>query len=243
MRKYAPIVQADTFSYHVARLGKDVRLFNLRARFAPEAEQRIILGAHWDTRPWADRDTDPVKRALPILGANDGGSGVAILLELARLMHEQHPKVGVDIAFFDGEDLGTDEDQDGWFRGSKEYVTRYAGEPKPLFVVVVDMVGQRDLAIHWEGNSYEQAGNVVDLVWEVAQKVGARSFRSDVKHRIFDDHMPFAQGGIPAIVLIDFDFPEWHTHADDLNAVDPASLEDVGRVLHSLVADPSYLAE
>jgi len=182
-------------------------------------------------------------RDRPILGANDGASGVAVLLEIARLMHERNPKVGVDIAFFDGEDLGTDEDPDGWFRGSKEYVTRYAGEPKPLFVIVADMVGKRDLNLHWEGNSYDQAGNVVDLVWSVARAVGARSFRSDIKHRIFDDHMPFLQGGIPAIVLIDFDFPEWHTHRDDLNAVDAGSLEDVGRVLYSLVSDPSYLSD
>jgi glutaminyl-peptide cyclotransferase len=202
-----------------------------------------VLGAHWDTRPWADRDPDPAMRDRPILGANDGASGVAVLLEIARLMHERNPKVGVDIAFFDGEDLGTDEDPDGWFRGSKEYVTRYAGEPKPLFVIVADMVGKRDLTLHWEGNSYDQAGNVVDLVWSVARAVGAHSFRSDIKHRIFDDHMPFLQGGIPAIVLIDFDFPEWHTHRDDLNAVDAGSLEDVGRVLYSLVSDPSYLSD
>ncbi|HET9950437.1 MAG TPA: M28 family peptidase [Candidatus Eisenbacteria bacterium] len=243
MRAYAPIVEADTFHYYVSRLGKEVALFNLRARFVPEAEHRIVLAAHWDTRPWADRETDPAKRKKAILGANDGASGVAVLLELARLMHEQDPKVGVDIAFFDGEDLGTEEDQDGWFRGSKQYVARYSGEPKPLFVVVVDMVGKKDLALHWEGNSYEQAGNVVDLVWSVANAVGARSFRSDVKHRVFDDHIPFLQAGIPAIVLIDFDFPQWHTIADDLKAVDPESLGDVGRVLHSLVSDPTYLSD
>lgn len=243
MRAYAPIVEADTFHYYVSRLGKDVTLFNLRARFAPEAEHRIVLAAHWDTRPWADRETDPVEQKRPILGANDGGSGVAVLLELARLMHEESPKVGVDIAFFDGEDLGTEEDQDGWFRGSKQYVTRYSGEPKPLFVVVVDMVGQRDLALHWEGLSYEQAGNVVGLVWGVANAVGARSFRSDVKHRVYDDHVPFLQAGIPAIVLIDLDYPQWHTHADNLKAVDPESLGDVGRVLNSLVSDPTYLAD
>jgi Zn-dependent M28 family amino/carboxypeptidase len=236
-------VEADTFHYRVPSLGKVVTLTNLRARFAPEIDQRIVLGAHWDTRLWADKDPDPAKRKLPILGANDGASGVAVLLELARLMHEQSPKIGVDIALFDGEDLGTDQDQDGWFRGSKEYAARYAHEPKPIFVAVLDMVGKHDLTLHWEGNSYEQAGNIVDLVWETAARVGARSFRSDVKHKVYDDHIPFLQAGIPAIVLIDFDFPEWHTHADNLRAVDPASLEDVGRVFWTLIRDPSFLSD
>lgn len=243
MRGFADAVEVDTFSYYVPRLEKEVRLFNLRARFAPEAEQRIVLGAHWDTRLWADQDPYAARRGEPILGANDGGSGVAVLLELARTLRKQKPKVGVDIVFFDGEDLGTDEDQAGWFRGSKEYVARRLREPKPLFAVIVDMVGRRDLAIHWEGNSYEQAGNIVDLVWGRAKELNVRSFRSDVRHRVFDDHMPFLEAGIPAIVLIDFSFPEWHTHQDALAIIDPASLEDVGRVLHSLVTDPSYLSD
>ncbi len=243
MRGYADAVEVDTFSYYVPRLAKEVRLYNLRARFASDAEQRIVLGAHWDTRPWADQDPVATRRNEPILGANDGGSGVAVLLELARMLHEQKPKVGVDIVFFDGEDLGTPEDQAGWFRGSKEYVSRRLREPKPLFAIVVDMVGKRDLALHWEGNSYEQAANIVDLVWGVARQLNIRSFRSDVRHRVFDDHMPFLEAGIPAIVLIDFAFPEWHTHQDTLGVVEPSSLEGVGRVLQSLVYDPSYLSD
>lgn len=243
MRRYADAVEVDTFRYYVPRLEKEVLLSNLRARFAPEAEQRILLGAHWDTRPWADQDPDRARRNEPILGANDGGSGVAVLLELARMLHAQKPKVGVDIVFFDGEDLGSADNEAGWFRGSKEYVARRSGEPRPLFAIVVDMVGKRDLALHWEGNSYQQAGNIVDLVWGVARQLNVRSFRSDVRHRVFDDHMPFLEAGIPAIVLIDFEFPEWHTHQDDLDVIDPASLEGVGRVLHSLVSDPSYLSD
>jgi len=116
-------------------------------------------------------------------------------------------------------------------------------EPKPLFAIVVDMVGKRDLALHWEGNSYQQAGNIVDLVWGVAKQLNIRSFRSDVRQTVFDDHMPFLEAGIPAIVIIDFSFPEWHTHQDTLGVVDPASLEGVGRVLYSLVSDPSYLSD
>lgn len=243
MRSFTPHVEIDTFSSFVPRLERTVPLYNLRARFAPQLKPRILLGAHWDTRIWADQDPDPAKRDRPVLGANDGASGVAVLLELARLLRAEEPKIGVDLVLFDGEDLGTEDNPDGWFRGSKEYVTRYADEPPPLFVVVVDMVGRRGLTLHWEGHSYRQAPNVVDLVWGVARRLNIRSFRSDVKHRIFDDHIPFQEAGIPAIVLIDFGYPEWHTTHDTLDIIDPSSLEGVGRVLHSLVSDPSYLAD
>lgn len=237
------MVEADTFRYFVPKLGREVRLYNLLARFEPKATQRILLGAHWDTRLWADQDPDPAKRGEPVLGANDGGSGVAVLLELARMLRRDKPALGVDIALFDGEDLGSDDDPNGWFRGSKQFVTWRAGEAPPIFVVVVDMVGKRDLALHWEGNSYDRAGNIVDMVWGVARNLNVRSFRSDVKHTVFDDHIPFLNAGIPAIVLIDLSFPEWHTTQDDLDVIDPESLEGVGRVLHSLVTDPTYLAD
>jgi hypothetical protein len=241
MKGFAPVVEADTFHYFVPKLGREVRLFNLLARFEPAATQRVLLGAHWDTRPWADQDPDTARRNQPVLGANDGGSGVAVLLELARMLHERRPAIGVDLALFDGEDLGTNDHPDGWFRGSKQYVAWRSGEPAPIFVIVVDMVGKRDLELHWEGNSYERATNIVDLVWGVAQKLNVRSFRSDVRHTVFDDHVPFLNAGIPAIVLIDLSYPEWHTTRDDLSAIDPESLTGVGRVLHSLVTDPTYL--
>jgi hypothetical protein len=243
LRSFAPVVEADTFRYYVPKLGREVALYNLLARFEPRAERRILLGAHWDTRPWADQDPDPARRHEPILGANDGGSGVAVLLELARHLRAERPSIGVDIALFDGEDLGTAENQDGWFRGSKRFVVWRAGQPPPLFVVVVDMVGERGAEFHWEGNSYDQAQNIVEVVWDAAKRLNIRSFRSDVRHRVFDDHIPFQNAGIPAIVVIDFDFPQWHTHADDLRVIDPRSLEDVGRVLQSIVNDPSYIQE
>ncbi len=241
MRGLAPVVEADTFHYMVPSLDREVTLFNLVARFRPEATQRVLLGAHWDTRLWADLDRDPVRRGEPILGANDGASGVAVLLELARVLHDFNPPIGVDLAFFDGEDLGTDQDPNGWFRGAKQYVMRHAAEPPPIFVVVIDMIGRRDLELHWEGNSYERAGNIVDLVWGVARKMNLRQFRSDVRVFVYDDHIPFLDAGIPAIVLIQFPFPEWHTHDDVPAIIDPESLEAVGRVLHRLVSEPTFL--
>lgn len=242
LRGFTPHVDTDTFHYHSPALKKEVKLLNVVARFRPEIEQRILLGAHWDTRAWADRDPVPARRTLPVPGANDGASGVAVLLELARHLGDRYPPtVGVDIVLFDGEDLGTEEDPNGWFRGSHRYVEWTSDQTPPLFVIVIDMVGKKDLALHWEGHSREQASNIVDLVWEEARALGVRSFRSDVKHTVFDDHIPFLNAGIPAINVIDFDYPEWHTTRDTPDKCSPESLEGVGRVLLSLVTKPGLL--
>ena len=109
---------------------------NVVARFRPEWKQRVVLGAHWDTRPWADRDPVAAKQHMPVLGANDGASGVAVLLEIARLLKKNQPEVGVDIVLFDGEDLGTESDPNGWFRGSNRYVEETSDKRPPLFVIV-----------------------------------------------------------------------------------------------------------
>ena len=241
LREYAAEVETDTFYYDSPLLNTKVRLMNVVARFRPEWKERVLLGAHWDTRPWADRDPIPAKRHLPVLGANDGASGVAVLLEVARLLRKNPPALGVDIVLFDGEDLGSETDPNGWFRGSTRYVEEIADQKPPLFVVVIDMVGEKDLALHWEGNSRAQASNIVDLVWGVASALGVRSFRSDVRHTVYDDHTPFLNAGIPAIDVIDFDYPSWHTTHDTPDKCSPESLEGVGRVLLNLVTKPTFL--
>jgi peptidase M28-like protein len=244
LRASAPVVLADTFSYDSPILKEQVQLMNVVARFRPELKQRVLLGAHWDTRPWADRDPVPAKRHLPILGANDGASGVAVLLELARMLGNgrNQPTVGVDIALFDGEDLGTDADPSGFFRGSNRYVEWRSEEKPPIFVVVIDMVGSKTMVLHWEGNSRKMASNIVDLVWEEARSLGVRTFRSDVRHTVFDDHIPFLNAGIPAIDVIDFDYPFWHTTHDTPDKCSAESLEDVGAVLLSVVTKPNLLS-
>jgi glutaminyl-peptide cyclotransferase len=242
LQRFTPHVETDTFYYDSPALRSEVKLLNVVARFRPEIEQRVVLGAHWDTRPWSDRDPVPARRSVPVPGAYDGASGVAVLLELARhLGNRNPPTVGVDIVLFDGEDLGTEEDPNGWFRGSHRYVEKISDRRPPLFAIVVDMVGKKNLALHWEGHSRTQASNVVDLVWEEARELGVRSFRSDVRHTVFDDHIPFLNAGIPAVVLIDFDYPEWHTTRDTPDKCSPESLEGVGRVLLSIVTKPGFL--
>ncbi|HYQ96684.1 MAG TPA: M28 family peptidase [Candidatus Eisenbacteria bacterium] len=240
-RALAPVVETDTFTYDSPDLGRELRLMNLVARFRPKAKERILFGAHWDSRPWADKDPSPKLRTRPILGANDGASGVAVLLEVARVLQKTGTPIGVDLVLFDGEDLGTEENPNGFFLGSSRYVERL-GEGRPLFVIVVDMVGKKDLNLSWEANSRAQASNVVDLVWQEARELGINNFRSTPGPKVFDDHVPFLNASIPAIDLIDFDFPEWHTTGDVPATCSPQSLEAVGAVLVSLATKASFLS-
>lgn len=242
LRRNADVVETDTFHYQEPTLDKNLRMMNVMARFRPADKRRVLLAAHWDTRPWADKDPDSTRRNQPILGANDGGSGVGVLMALAEQLHRHAPGIGVDLALFDGEDLGTETNPSGFFRGSKRYLEWRATEPAPLFVVVIDMVGNKDAAFYWEGNSYNRASNIVLLVWNKAKDLGVRQFRSGVKFTIADDHVPFLMADIPAIDVIDFDFPAWHTHGDDMSQVDPATLEAVGRVLADLVTNVDFLS-
>jgi glutaminyl-peptide cyclotransferase len=205
-------------------------LYNLRARFGPETGPYLVLGAHWDSRPRADRDPVAARRAEPVLGANDGASGVAVLLEVARTLGRRAPAVGVEIVLFDGEDAGSEGDPGGWVRGSQAYVAALA-PPLPLHAVVVDMVGRRGLRLYQEANSRDAAGNLVDRLWAGARKVDAPAFLPEVRYNVVDDHIPFIRAGIPGVDLIDLDDPNWHTAQDTPAGCDPGSLGQVGRVL------------
>ena len=241
LREYAPVVEVDTFSYDSPDLGHVVKLTNVLARFRPDQKTRILYGAHWDTRPWADEEKNSILKRDPILGANDGASGVAVLLELARDLKRSPPALGVDLVLFDGEDLGTPSNPSGFFRGSTRYV-EWKREDRPLFFVLIDMVGRKDAVFNWEANSRDQAPNIVDMVWGEARDLGLRNFHEETRYRVYDDHIPFLNAGIPAIDIIDFGFPEWHTLRDTPAICDPASLEAVGRVLLSIATRATFLS-
>lgn len=205
-------------------------LYNIRARFGAENAPYVVLGAHWDCRPWADRETDTAKKARPVDGANDGASGVAILLEMAREMGKTAPPLGVELVLFDGEDAGNDSTPETFCRGSQAYVA-LLGHPRPLHAIVVDMVGGKSLALHPEVQSVESAPNLVDRLWAGAKTVHAPAFLPGARFQVYDDHIPFIREGIPAVDLIDLDYPEWHTARDLPASCSAASLGQVGRVL------------
>ncbi len=189
-----------------------------------------VLGAHYDTRRQADKDPDPAKQTEPVMGANDGASGVAVLLELARTLDKDKLDYEVWLAFFDAEDNGR---LDGWdyLAGSRYMAENLAVTPE--MVVVADMIGDADQQIYKERNSTPE---LIDRVWAIAADLGySRYFIPQYKWSILDDHMPFLEAGIPAVDLIDFDYPPWHTTHDTADKVSAEALERVGRVLEVLV--------
>jgi acetylornithine deacetylase/succinyl-diaminopimelate desuccinylase-like protein len=206
-------------------------LTNVFASFNTRASQRVLLVAHWDSRPQADQDPVEANRTKPILGANDGASGVAVLLELARLMKEMPPAVGVDLLLVDGEDYGKSQDLEKYFLGAKYFVKTMPQSYKPMFGILLDMIGDADLRIPMEQNSMKFAPAIVSMVWSAAQELGVTQFASVPGEQIEDDHLALNEAGIPTIDLIDFQYPYWHTLQDTPDKCSPESLDAVGRVL------------
>jgi glutaminyl-peptide cyclotransferase len=228
MRATADDVKVQRFSYTSS--GEKFEFANIVASYRPEVRDRVLLAAHWDTRSVAERDPDPSRREDAITGANDGASGVAVLLELGRLIKERPPDVGVDMVLFDAEDGGDEGGLGSWCIGSS-YYAEHLGAYCPRFAVVVDMIGDCDLEIPIEPYSRSAAPELVTLIWAAAERVGATSFCERTGTAIYDDHVPLAQAGLAAIDLIDLDYPYWHTVEDTPDKCCPRSLAEVGQVL------------
>jgi glutaminyl-peptide cyclotransferase len=192
----------------------------------------IIIASHYDSRIFADQDTTPEGRKLPVLGANDGASTVAILLELARDLPIKYGKQ-IWLVFFDAEDNGGINGYD-WILGSQYFVDQLKG--KPDNVVILDMVGDKDLNIYMEKNSNHALNQEI---WGVAARLGYKQFIPTYKYNIIDDHIPFVNAGIKAVDIIDFDYPYWHTTQDTLDKISAESLKAVGdTILKWLALDP-----
>ncbi|MEX1248434.1 MAG: M28 family peptidase [Anaerolineales bacterium] len=185
----------------------------------------IILGAHYDTRMYADKDPDPSARELPVPGANDGASGVAVLLELARVLPPDLDGQ-IWIVMFDAEDNGGIPGWD-WILGSRAFAESLAVYPDE--VIIVDMIGDADLQIYLEANSDK---SLRAAIWEQAEALGyGDSFINEIGHSMLDDHTPFLRLGISAVDIIDFDYPYWHTLGDTVDKVSATSLQVVGETL------------
>ena len=220
--------------------GEKLNLTNVFSSFNPSATNRILLIAHWDTRPRSDEDKDPRKQNLPVLGANDGASGVAVLIELANELKASPPPIGVDILLNDGEDYGKPSDLDKYFLGTRYFAKHLKPDYHPQFGILLDMVGDSNLEIMKEPISMRYAPEVVDMVWSAARSLGMYQFTENVQRTVLDDHVPLNEAGIKTIDLIDFDYPDasnryWHTTEDTPDKCSPASLEAVGRVLLEVI--------
>ena len=215
---------------HVSRAGDSLPMHNVLARFNPDAPSRILLLAHWDTRPVADGPNSSDKE-LPVPGANDGASGVGVLLAVADALAAAPPSVGVDLLFVDGEDYGIFAEHDDVLIGSKYFAQNLPPGPTPRFAVLFDLVADQDQRFPKEGNSLIGAPDVVKEVWQAAREIGyGHIFVNATGQSIVDDHVPLQQAGIPAIDIIDFDYQYWHTPDDTIDKISAASLQAVGEV-------------
>ena len=219
-----------------------LKLTNIVASFNVNASDRIMLCAHWDTRPRAEEDSDPAQKNNPILGADDGGSGVGVILEIARIMYHHPPPVGVDIVLFDGEDYGKRDSLQHYFLGSR-YWSENPPVPNynPRFAILLDLVGAKDATFYRERYSLSYAKPLVNDVWAIADTLGYdHFFLSETGRAIQDDHFIVNRdAGIPAIDIINHTktgFPDyWHTHRDNMDIIDKKTLEAVGSVLTELI--------
>lgn len=229
--------------------GKTFTVKNVVAEFNPEAKKRVLLCAHWDTRPFADQDV--TARDKPIEGANDGGSGVGVLLEIARLMKEKAPTIGIDIILFDIEDYGQPHDSkyppmdDSYCLGSQYWGKNpHRKGYKADWGILLDMVGAANARFTMEGNSLEQAGDATRKVWDIAAQLGIPNFIATPGPEITDDHYYIFQlTDIPVLDIIEYDAASpsrtfsrtWHTHQDVMANISTETLKAVGQTVAEAV--------
>lgn len=232
MQKLGYKVFLQEFEAEPKLLGKRVSLFNIIAYDEPLATGTIILlSSHWDSRPIAELDPNPRLRQKPIIGANDGASGNAVMLELGRVAKIRRFSRSIIFVFFDGEDLGSKKNPEEYCLGSG-YLAKF---PPPFLRftlgINLDMVADKDLLIKIEPYSYNAAPQLVEEFWDIAQAEYPRQFSREFSPPIFDDHYPFITQGKPYINIIDFDYPWWHTQKDIPEQCSPQSLQIIGNSL------------
>ena len=246
LRQYTPDVHVQSGRVTTYN-GVNLDIKNIIAQFNVSSKKRILLFAHWDTRPWADRDS--ARQDEPILGADDGGSGVGVLLEMARVLSRQSPSIGIDIAFFDAEDYGTKPGEEGHDNSYGLGTQYWCRNPLPQgykadYGILLDMVGARNAQFGLEGNSKKYAPGVLTNVWNAAGRIGYGSYFINLEGPTFtDDHVYVNElAGIPSIDIIHMSMvtangfpPHWHTHRDNMDVIDRNTLKAVGQTLLEVI--------
>ena len=248
-QKLGAEVRLQEFPYKHPQTGRRIRLANLIVHWHPDAQERILLCTHYDTRPYPDREINPALRKAPFLGANDGGSGTALLMELGHHVAGMPDGLGLDFVFFDAEELVYDDRTDPYFLGSRWFAREYVNEPPPhryTAGVLLDMVGDAQLSVYQERHSatFPSTRPLVKEVWGVAKRLEVAEFIPRVGYEVLDDHLPLNQvAKIPVIDVIDFEYPKrdnspgggryWHTTADTPARCSADSLGKVGWVIQN----------
>lgn len=223
--------------------GKSFNLRNIISVYRPDLKRRLLLCAHWDTRPFADRDDN--NNDKPFDGANDGASGVAVLMEIARLIQQSKPEIGIDFIFFDLEDYGDAEGKapDSWCLGS-QFWSRNLHVPgySPVYGILLDMVGGKDAIFPKEGTSMRYAPGVMNKVWNLARSLGYTMFVNNVGPETTDDHLYINKiAGIPCIDIVHYEITRMdymschHRHCDNLSNIDPMTMKIVGHVVMEVI--------
>ena len=231
----------QTGTVQTAKSGK-LGIKNIVGVINPEASQRLLLLAHWDTRPWADNDPDAANHNKPVMGANDGASGVGVLLQLARQLKVDSTSLGIDIVLVDAEDMGESDNEDSWGLGAQYWAQHpHVDGYKPLFGILLDMVGSADATFTREYYSEQYAGGFVNLVWNCAS---GSHFINAAGGAVTDDHIFVNRAGIPCVDIIDLRSnsdtgfcPEWHTIHDTMEAISATTLAEVGQTLLNVIAE------
>ena len=234
-------VDSQMFDYDDPYSDQTLSLKNLIGSYRGAGDDTpILLVAHYDSRPRTDYHSDPARVNDPLVGANDGASGVAVLLELARMVGTDRPKVNVDFLFVDCEDWGKPGDPDNYLIGSRYFATHNGNiRGQYRFAIVLDMVGSKDQKFYREGYSERFNPELNDMVWSVAAQLAIPVFVDSSKQGILDDHMSINVGGVPAIVIIDLDYRYWHTEHDTADKCSAEALKNVGRVIAYILYNES----
>ncbi len=237
MRARADTVIVQSFTYTTAD-GKKLPLRNILARFRPNLSERVLYITHWDSRPISESAATDSEKKMPVPGANDGASGVGMFVALGDVLKKTPPNVGVDLLFTDGEDYGEfGPPEVDVLIGSKYFATHLPTPGyKPQYGVLWDMIGDKDLRIPYEMNSFQQAPEVVSRVWQTAADLGYGDvFVQESGGLITDDHIPLLNVGIHVIDVIDLTYPSHHTPQDTMDKISAKSLAMVGDVATALV--------
>jgi Peptidase family M28 len=237
MRTRADTVIVQSFT-HTTADGRKLPLRNILARFRPELTDRVLYMTHWDSRPVAESATTEAEKKLPTPGANDGASGVGMFVALGDVLKKTKPNVGVDLLFTDGEDYGQFGPPEVDVLIGAKYFAAHPPSPgyKPLYGVLWDMIGDKDLRIPYEMNSFQQAPEVVSRVWQTASDLGyANVFVQESGGLITDDHIPLLNAGMRVIDVIDLTYPSHHSLQDTMDKISAKSLAIVGDVATALV--------
>ena len=220
--------------------GQKIPMRNILGRFNPDADDRILLLAHWDCRPWADNDPDPANHKTPVDGANDGASGTGVLLEIARSVANNTGDKGIDILLCDAEDWGTENNDESWAMGARYFAANLPDEGySPSAAILLDMVGAPDATFMREYYSQLSAPALADEIWAAAHSLGYQDmFLNRLGSAVNDDHIELIKAGIPAIDIIDYRegsgfYSGWHTTADNMGSISKETLGKVGRVLET----------